>query len=130
MGSPQQRISPSKEPRSRQIRNPKTLENQTLPAFPFIQSVQIAHARPLRHCRSDGRVVIQPTCGVRTHLRRAQRSAAATPLATLYLRVGFSTVHHDAYPSANAKGSDTEKITSHPAFEPNAARVICSTGHP
>jgi hypothetical protein len=30
-GSPQQRISPSKESRSRQIRNPKTQENQDHP---------------------------------------------------------------------------------------------------
>src|SRR4051794_11320120 len=37
MGSPQQRISPSKESRSRPIRNSKTQENQDLPTA-FLQN--------------------------------------------------------------------------------------------
>src|SRR6476620_11174434 len=47
MGSPQQRISPSKESRSRQIRNPKTQENQDLPTA-FLQNRILAHVKSQR----------------------------------------------------------------------------------
>src|SRR5258705_1849694 len=47
MSSPQQRISPSKESRSRQIRNPKTQENQDLPTA-FLQNRILAHVKSQR----------------------------------------------------------------------------------
>src|SRR6516162_7147959 len=49
MGSPQQRISPSKESRSRQIRNPKTQENQHLPTA-------FLHNRILTHVKSQRQI--------------------------------------------------------------------------
>src|SRR4051812_21275475 len=47
MGSPQQRISPSKESRSRPIRNSKTQENQDLPTA-FLQNRILARVKSLR----------------------------------------------------------------------------------
>src|SRR6478672_186503 len=47
MGSPQQRISPPRESRSRQIRNSKTQENQDLPTA-FLQNRILAHVKSQR----------------------------------------------------------------------------------
>src|SRR4029079_6815382 len=63
MGSPQQRISPSKESRRRQIRNPKTQENHHPPTA-FLQNRILAHVKSPRRINRfrilHGRLVCSP----------------------------------------------------------------------
>src|SRR4029078_5198325 len=83
MGSPQQRISPSKESRSRQIRNPKTQENRHPPTA-FLQNRILAHVKSPRQINRfrilHGRL-----------LKTTHQSSAGSPGAMPYLRITFDT---------------------------------------
>src|SRR4051812_30381498 len=80
MGSPQQRISPSKESRSRPIRNSKTQENQDLPTA-FLQNRILARVKSQRQINRfrilHGRLVRTihrvDTLGVYRDVRRQTR---------------------------------------------------------
>src|SRR5207342_3061421 len=90
MGSPQQRISPSKESRSRQIRNPKTQENQDLPTA-FLQNRILAHVKSPRRINRfrilHGRRSRPSTSGTSGFGRR-RRSASNAPLSCSSTSIG------------------------------------------
>src|SRR3954447_25086956 len=97
MGSPQQRISPSKESRSRPIRNSKTQENQDLPTA-FLQNRILARVKSLRQINRfrilHGRL---KTCGKFAALTRPPITLLLSTSLTsdAIAKSAAAAVHHD-----------------------------------
>src|SRR5882724_4618140 len=105
MGSPQQRISPSKESRSVQIRNPKTQENRDPPPA-FLQNRILAQVKSSRQINRF-QILHGRLCGVNvsrrfTAVRQARNLFCSQPPPASYpLVYGAVGCHSPATTSAS-----------------------------